>query len=319
MSEQKTHDLDDFIRYLSSEMAEEYIRIQKRATEDPGTAGDQGEENWAELLRGWLPSTYKVVTKGRIISQNGDVSPQVDVLVLKDVYPEKLLNKKLYLAAGVAAAFECKITLRAEHIEKTVNNCVAIKNLYPAREGSPYRELHTPITYGLLAHSHSWKEKNSKPEDNIERKLRESDASYVPHPRHTLDFLCVADFGTWVSGKITIMKTENPEHNIKVLAPQSIYARHTPSHEAQYEQFTPIGTLISFLTRRLACEDPIFRNLVDYYYETKIGGNSEGKFRPWPISIYSKDVQRRLMSGRVDLPQSVLSWDEWNFSFNLIG
>ena len=89
MSQDKTHDLYDFMRQLSDEMAAEYDRIQKRATEDPGTAGDQGEENWAELLRGWLPRTYEVVTKGRIIGVNGQTSPQVDVLILKDVYPEK--------------------------------------------------------------------------------------------------------------------------------------------------------------------------------------------------------------------------------------
>ena len=87
-------------------MESEYQRIRSRALEDPGTAGDQGEENWAELLRDWLPPTYKVVTKGRILSADGRASPQVDVLVLKDVYPDKLLNKKLYLAAGVAAVFE---------------------------------------------------------------------------------------------------------------------------------------------------------------------------------------------------------------------
>lgn len=68
-------------------MATEYARIQKRASEDPGTAGDQGEENWAELLRGWLPRTYEVVTKGRIISQDGHTSPQVDVLVSKECLP----------------------------------------------------------------------------------------------------------------------------------------------------------------------------------------------------------------------------------------
>ena len=55
MSQDKTHDLYDFMQQISNEMAAEYDRIQKRATEDPGTAGDQGEENWAELLRGWLP------------------------------------------------------------------------------------------------------------------------------------------------------------------------------------------------------------------------------------------------------------------------
>ena len=169
MPEENTHDLYDFMRQLSDEMAAEYDRIRKRTTEDPGTAGDQGEENWAELLRGWLPSTYKIVTKGRIISQDGRPSPQVDVLVLKDVYPEKLLNKKLYLAAGVAAAFECKTTLTAADIEKTVKNCVKIKDLYPVREGTPYKELHTPIVYGLLAHSHSWKGPNSTPVDNVEQ------------------------------------------------------------------------------------------------------------------------------------------------------
>jgi len=39
------HDIHDFIRRSQKELQEEYDRIQKRATEDPGTAGDQGEEN----------------------------------------------------------------------------------------------------------------------------------------------------------------------------------------------------------------------------------------------------------------------------------
>src|ERR1044072_8424563 len=83
MSNQKSHDLYDFMRQISAEMSAEYNRIQMRATEDPGTAGDQGEENWAELLRDWLPRSFEVVTKGRIISQEGETSPQIDVLVLK--------------------------------------------------------------------------------------------------------------------------------------------------------------------------------------------------------------------------------------------
>ena len=67
MTKQKSHDLYDFMLQISDEMSAEYNRIQMRATEDPGTAGDQGEENWAEVLREWLPRTYEVVTKGRII------------------------------------------------------------------------------------------------------------------------------------------------------------------------------------------------------------------------------------------------------------
>ena len=127
MQDHKGHDLHDFMRQVSVEMAAEYQRIQKRSTEDPGTAGDQGEENWATLLRDWLPPSFQVVTKGRIIGSDGSTSPQVDVIVLKDVYPKKLLDKKLYLAGGVAAAFECKITLKSSHIEDAVRTARQIK------------------------------------------------------------------------------------------------------------------------------------------------------------------------------------------------
>ena len=144
-SQEKTHDLFDFMRRISDKMAAEYECIQKRASEDPGTAGDQDEENWAALLRSWLPPIYHVVTKGRIISHDGRTSPQIDVLVLKSVYPETLHNVKHYLAAGVAAAFECKTTLRASHIERAMENNVKIKNLYPNRIGSSYKKLTAPI------------------------------------------------------------------------------------------------------------------------------------------------------------------------------
>ncbi len=65
--------------------------------EDPGTAGDEGEENWADLLRDWLPQNYHIVTKGRILARNNEAGPQLDILVLKPDYPSKLLNKKHYL------------------------------------------------------------------------------------------------------------------------------------------------------------------------------------------------------------------------------
>lgn len=326
MSEEKTHDLYDFMRQLRDEMTAEYNRVQKWVSLDPGTAGDQIEENWAEILCGWLPSTYKVVTKGRIISQDGRTSPQVDVLVLKDVYPEKLLNKKLYLAAGVAAAFECKTTLTAAYIAEAMETCVKIKNLYPVREGTPYKELHAPIVYGLLAHSHSWKRKKSRPEANITQNLVKSDKLHVSHPRQTLDLLCVADLGTWVSGKFTFIGPAT-SHGWASLDPsihlqyglegsaQSTYVRHTSSHQAQAEHFTPIGTLISSLSRKLAWENPALRDLVDYYQVTEIGGTGEGGFRQWPISIYTENVQRRIQD--VGLSSNVMIWDEWQVAFNL--
>jgi hypothetical protein len=330
MSQEKTHDLKDFMRQLSDEMAAEYIRIQKRATEDPGTAGDQGEENWAELLRGWLPRTYEVVTKGRIIGQDGRTSPQVDVLVLKSIYPKQLIEEgqKIFLAAGVAAAFECKTTLKAEHIEQAVKTCAEVKNLYPAREGTPYKELHAPIVYGLLAHSHSWKGPNSTPEDNIRQKLLESDRLHVLHPRECVDMLCIADFGTWISGKLTFIypspssvsdgSSLNQWRDFQYVlegAAQTTYVRHTRFHDKQTKNFTPIGTLISNLSRRLAWEDVALRDLVDYYQITKIGGVGMGGFRDWPISIYSQDVINRIKSS--GLLSKTTTWDEWQIAFNI--
>src|ERR1700729_1959083 len=95
------HELKRFMQQAVDEMAAEYDRIVARAPSDPGTAGDEGEENWRALLKLWLPAGYHIRTKGRILTEQGYLSPQVDVLVLSPAYPPKLLDKKTYLAAGV--------------------------------------------------------------------------------------------------------------------------------------------------------------------------------------------------------------------------
>jgi len=317
MSEEKRHDLYEFMRQISIEMSAEYNRIQMRATEDPGTAGDQGEENWAGVLREWLPRTYEVVTKGRIISQEGVTGPQIDVIVLKGAYPRKLLSKKLYLAAGVAAAFECKTTLKALDISDTVKNCVMIKGLYRNRKGTPYKELHSPIVYGLLAHSHSWKGEKSTPEQNIEQKLHEVDELDVSHPRLQLDLLCVADLATWISSMITYVGPRLGPHwpAVASYGPNgsavSAYIGHTRD-ERQVEQFTPIGVLISYLSQKLAWEDPSLRDLADYYRMTNIAGSGKGRMRIWPSSIYSEEIRPRVEAGM--LSQGT-QWDEWQLAF----
>jgi hypothetical protein len=307
------------MRQISAEMSAEYARIQMRATEDPGTAGDQGEENWAELLREWLPRSYEVVTKGRIISQEGVTSPQIDVLVLKGAYPKKLLNKKLYLAAGVAAAFECKTTLKASHVSEAVENCVKIKSLYPDRTGTPYRELHSPLVYGLLAHSHSWKGEGSTPDRNIEQKLQEVDGLHVSHPRQQLDLLCVADLAAWTSSKTTFV---GPRQNPNWSAMASVYGPNGSATSAfmgrartypqQAEQFTPIGVLISYISQKLAWEDPLLRDLADYYRITNIAGSGMGYVRMWPSSIYSEEIRPRVEAGMLS---SGKPWDEWAVAF----
>lgn len=105
----KEHDLFNFFRNANEDIEWEYKRIYDRILEDPGTAGDQGEENWKQILEMWLPPYFQVVTKGRILGDNGETSPQVDLLVLSPEYPRKLISCKEYLSGGVVAAFECKL------------------------------------------------------------------------------------------------------------------------------------------------------------------------------------------------------------------
>ena len=86
--------LFEFIRRASQSMQDDYNTIQNWAKEDPGSAGDQGEENWATLLRQWLPSTFHIVTKGRIIGYDGTMSPQIDIVILKPEYPKGLYDSR---------------------------------------------------------------------------------------------------------------------------------------------------------------------------------------------------------------------------------
>ncbi len=123
------HELELFMESVATDIRTEYERIRQRAREDPGTAGDEGEENWRGVFVDWLPSNLRVVTKGRILGVDGTLSPQVDVVVLNPSYPQKLADKKTYLAGGVLAAFECKLTVRAAHIAEATKTARAIANI----------------------------------------------------------------------------------------------------------------------------------------------------------------------------------------------
>lgn len=292
-----THELSDFMKMITREISDEYERIQKRATEDPGTAGDQGEENWAMIFKNWLPSNYHVVTKGRILSPENEASPQVDVLILHPSYPLNLLNKKLYLAGGVIAAFECKLTLKAEHIRDALNNAVQIRRLLPKRTGTPYKELNSGLVYGLLTHSHSWKNPNSQPKINIEENLFKYDFELVKHPLEMLDVICVADLDFWCAWKFPMFSTEfvmdNPETRVGHFAPaiyqtQTAYMGHIEV-ESVKSNFIPVGALISYLFRKFAREDVNIRKLAEYFISVNLEGNSGGRARHWPID-YSIDV-----------------------------
>ena len=312
-----THELHDFVTASERRIQEEYDRIQKRAREDPGTAGDQGELNWAELFRDCLPPYFQVVTKGRILAPSGAASPQVDVLVLMPSYPKGLLSHNLYMAGGVVAAFECKTTLIAAHIQSTLETSSKIQGALPKREGSPYKELNSPIIFGLLAHSHSWKAENSKPLENIGSTLFESDAKFVQHPREALDVLCVADLGAWTVTKMNyINPNQFPDPAMAALYggwASSGYVGHYLNLPRQEPTFSPLGTLFSFLYHKLAWAYPDMRNLDNYFSQVRMRGTGEGMTRRWNLSIYSEKTKERVSNGECQNPGE--HFDEWSQVF----
>ena len=100
-------------------------------------------------LREWLPPTYQVVTKGQIINHEGKASRQIDVLVLKPFYPKSLHSGKRYFSAGVAAAFECKTTLKASHIDEATQICAGLKRLVSKfGQDRPTRSYTHPLPMG---------------------------------------------------------------------------------------------------------------------------------------------------------------------------
>lgn len=311
------HVLFDFMRQVTAEMQAEYERIERRVVEDPGTAGDDGEENWASLLREWLPANYHVVTKGRVIGAQGEAPGQLDVLVLAPSYPPKLLDKKMYLAGGVLAAFECKLTLRNEHLHQAAAKAKAIKSLAPLREGTPYRELFKPPFFGVLAHSHSWTAPKARPLDNIARALKTIDQQ-LDHPADGLDAICVADLATWMPMRITYMgpatiadwgtmpqASAAPEGGAMTSISQ-LYETESQPHP------TAIGAMLAHLVIRLAWEDAVLRPIADYFRLAGVLGASVGEQRFWPLTIYSESVQARIASGQFIEGDP---WSEWSLAF----
>lgn len=151
------HDFFKLLASVNETLARDYRRIRQRSAEDPGTAGDQAEEDWAEILRSWLPATYPIVTKGRLLFEDRTSSPQVDLLVLKPSYPLGLRREKYIFVGGVVAAFECKLTLRSEHIDSAFRTAATIKRKTRKSVGNPYDELNGHPIFGLLAHSHTFR------------------------------------------------------------------------------------------------------------------------------------------------------------------
>lgn len=197
----KSDKLRHVIAQVNKVLELEYEKTRLSASLDGGTAGDEAEVSWANVIRSWVPSTYHVVTKGRIVDNFGDDSScQWDVLVLSPEYPTALLGTKHYLAAGVAAAFECKLTLRKKDIGDFVRRAAVERSRFPVGRTMESQLAARPIL-GLLAHGHVWKREGGQVCEHVSNLLVEASRAEVHRPTQSFDMVCVANLATWLARK----------------------------------------------------------------------------------------------------------------------
>lgn len=302
----RPHELVTFMQQDAAEMQSEYDRIRGIATDDPGTAGDEGEETWANLLREWLPEAYQIVTKGRLLAASGARGPQVDVIVLRPGYPRRLITKKLYLVGGVAAAFECKNTLKPVHVRRSFEQAFDIDALSSFRGTTPFAEAVPEILFGVLAHSTVWQSPNDQQKERIDALLRNG-LDGIANMRVCPGLVCVADSGCW---SILRMTYDGPG----LMPPDVWQARRdrtglpiegaaTVSYMRYVERGDNIGhappnaisAAIAAILGRIAHSDPSVRPLSQYFFAAGLQGSGAGiASRAFALSNYSKGVRSRL-------------------------
>ena len=224
--------------------------------------------------RKYLPANYHVRTKGRIVASNGLASRQIDVLVLSPSYPVGLLDTKTYVAAGVLAAFECKITLRPQHIDTTTKAIAELGNLIQADQF-----MNHPIFCGLLAHSHAFASSQAAPGVLITRALYAAFNKYVKYPAQYLDLLCVSDLGTWTAHRT--VKTESDDD----------YVVSIEYFQTQAAQIAPVARFITKLMITLGASDPALKTIGQYFGHAMPAGVEVARraTRHWH---YSEDPRR---------------------------
>jgi hypothetical protein len=274
---------------------------------------NEGEENWANLLRQWLPAGYQVVTKGRILGTDGTASSQVDVIVLRPFYPPGLIRsgKKQYLAAGVAAAFSCKLTTRAEGILEACEKSAEIKRLLPVREGSPIQELYAPMLFGFLAHSHHWNAPGSEPIENVFNNVTRGLKEKAGHPREALDIICIANLLSTRVYKVPDARVltdswhEVCANPLNGPGPISVHYRR-PGSEMKS---CPVATTICDILQMLGFENQDLGSLAEYLHQAGLGGTGTlNHDRIWLAEeVYTPKLRamlpRRLRNGEL----------AWNF------
>lgn len=120
-------------------------------------------------------------------------------------------------------------------------------------------------------HPPDWKAPGSTPKENIKSITEEFDRDLVSAPREGLDFLCIADLGTW--GRVTTVLTERFLLENPHIAPFMGLATATSGresvvlsgmrHDYKQENLSPLTNFIGLLWNKLALNDFSLKPIAD--------------------------------------------------------
>lgn len=178
-------------------LADHYEYLQSVVKLDTGNAGAEGEHEFSTFLKHFLPNDIGVHVGGKIILEDGTHSPQLDLILTKDL--PSALEGKYFPHEYVIAAFEVKMTLEKRYIQGIAETAARLRPC--AREGTPREVLFGRIIYGVLALSSNLtgrkkhkKHKTLKDNEDEIKALRKALAPLKPaHPSKTIDLVLVAD------------------------------------------------------------------------------------------------------------------------------
>lgn len=185
------------LRKCRDNLMSHYEYLQTVVKRNPGVAGGDCEDQFAGFLKRFLPAGFGITTRGIIFLESGELSPEIDLILTKDL-PEELFEN--YIPHEyVVAAFEVKTTLENRYIEKIAKTAALLRPT--PREGKPREVLFGRIIYGVLALSSNFKglrkpTKLKSLDDNdheLQAFMKSLDQWRPSYPSQTVDLVLVAD------------------------------------------------------------------------------------------------------------------------------
>lgn len=209
-----------------------------------------------------------------------------------------------------------RTTLRSGDLEQVVSTGKAIAGLVPEQGDSVKHSLMSPVAYGLVAHSRSWKGDPRKVVERLTADVHALAAKHATEPRELPELLCIGDLAGWRlghgpgtrfilpsaivpgtaarEGALALLQEEFESHpNHVVRSPDAVQllveqphgecqVQYLPGHidpespTDVWVKFRPVGAFVAALYDRLAYRDEAPLDISRYFSRVHVPASSGG-------------------------------------------